>query len=73
VKWYAERKSERRVVHVVATCVECGWSEDDYKSAAREARRHVADSGHSVSVEHATHYTLGPKLIGSARAQEAKP
>lgn len=62
MNWYPEKKSTKRVLHCVAVCQDCDWSETDYRTAARAATVHVANSGHTVAVEHGTHYTVGPKL-----------
>ena len=38
-------------VSVVAICLNCGWVEDDYNIAIKEARRHTQLTGHTVSIE----------------------
>jgi len=53
------RRSSRGLIHALAVCRECDWSEDYYLRAARAATKHVRETGHSVSVEQATVYSVG--------------
>lgn len=47
--------------HVLATCRNCQQSWDDYKTADADARRHVEQTGHTVSVEHAQAWTYSAR------------
>lgn len=44
------------VVHRIAQCTECDWTDEEYKNALVRARRHCARTGHRVIVESA--YTI---------------
>lgn len=45
------RRSSRGLVHCIAQCSDCEWTEDAYRTAARAATRHVRQSGHRVAVD----------------------
>lgn len=56
-----ERKMVRtkpKIVHVIATCQECSWKNEDFKTAQRQARLHSYKTGHSVHVEVGRSYTV---------------
>ena len=45
-------KTERPfLVHAIAFCDNCGFSEEDYKKAVQKGREHAHSTGHSVTVE----------------------
>jgi hypothetical protein len=44
-------RTSRGLVHCIAQCRGCRWSADSYLTAAREATRHVRQTGHTVSVK----------------------
>ena len=48
-------------VHAIATCSECDWSDEDYRTATQTANKHCKDYGHTVRVEKAVGYDLVPK------------
>ena len=52
------RRSSRGLIHAIAQCRDCDWSEDYYLKAAREATKHVRETGHTVSVDQGTVYTV---------------
>lgn len=39
------------LVHCIAACKDCEWTDDNYLAASSEARKHVRETGHTVSVE----------------------
>ncbi len=39
------------LIHAVADCHDCSWSEHDYKKCVQAARRHAQKTGHNVLVE----------------------
>jgi len=47
------------LVHGIADCRECGWSEQDYKTVQEKARAHVQKTGHKVTADlgYAVEYT----------------
>lgn len=59
--WDAQTlKTPRRVVHCIAQCRNCEWSDDAFKTAARNASRHAHENRHQVLVEHGITYTVMP-------------
>ena len=50
---------ENKVIHAVATCLDCGWMEDDYKIAQRRGRKHAKKMNHKVSIEVGFGYHVG--------------
>lgn len=50
-------KTQIGTTHVFAECRECSWSDDNYLTAERAARRHAVATGHTVSVERAQSWT----------------
>lgn len=51
-------KTAKRVVHAIAHCDNCDFTEDLYSSAAWEATKHAKATGHTVSVEQGVHYKV---------------
>lgn len=43
--------SVRGVHHAVATCRDCGWESQDYRTAQANARQHARRKGHRVQVD----------------------
>ena len=39
------------LVHAIAYCEDCGWHEEDYLIAQKEARKHHRKTGHEVVIE----------------------
>lgn len=60
-------KSQPRIIHCIAQCKDCDWTEDDYKSAARDAADHSRREGHVVRVEQGVVYTVTPAKSADAR------
>ena len=62
------------VTSLIAHCFSCGWHNEsegtkrDDAAVRRDARRHVARTGHTVSTQavHITHYAVG-RLIGGEK------
>ena len=38
-------------IGTISRCQECSWFEEDYLKGTTPARKHVVDTGHTVSVE----------------------
>ena len=51
-------RTSRSLVHCIAQCRDCAWSDDDYVRAARRATLHVHETGHTVSVEQGIVYAV---------------
>ena len=47
----AKDRVEKRLIGAVATCADCDWVEEDYRTAQKDARRHAIKTGHTVNVE----------------------
>lgn len=43
--------SYKWVIHAMAHCTKCGWSESDYKTAQKKASDHASRTGHKVKAE----------------------
>jgi hypothetical protein len=54
-------RTSRGLVHCIALCRDCAWSDDDYIDAARAATRHVRQTGHTVEVEQGIVYSVRVK------------
>jgi hypothetical protein len=54
------KHTKPRVIHAIATCQECPWLGDDYRSAVVAARKHVKDTGHEVLIEQCFGWTMKP-------------
>ena len=52
------RQSSRGLVHCVAQCSVCEWSDDRQLKAARAATAHVRETGHKVLVEQGIVYSV---------------
>lgn len=52
------RRSSRGLIHCIASCRDCEWSEDNFVTAGRRATAHVRATGHTVSVEQGIQYTV---------------
>lgn len=55
------QRSGRHLVHCIAECRDCGWSEQNYLRAARAASAHVRETGHTVSVDQGIVYCVYPR------------
>ncbi len=58
-------KSKIGTTSVIATCRNCSWSSDDYKTASAAARRHAKATTHIVSVERVQSWNYNPKRSSS--------
>lgn len=48
-------KTEKHgIVHRMATCMECEWRDEDFRSSPLFARQHCEKTGHRVRVETGT-------------------
>lgn len=52
---------KKLLTHAIATCHDCDWSEEDYNTAQKEARKHAIRTGHTVNVETGYNQTYNPK------------
>lgn len=52
------------IVHGIAHCTECEWSEDDYLTVRRRAASHARRTGHRVSAEVGYAVEYGPEERG---------
>ena len=53
--------TNRRIIHVVATCCDCDWKSQDYLTARRKAYAHALKTGHKVIIETCNSQTYNPK------------
>lgn len=51
-------RTKPKIVHVIAHCEECNWTDEDFKTAQRQARLHSYKTGHAVHVEVGRVYTV---------------
>lgn len=42
---------EKGLIHAVADCQECDWTDHDYRTSQKSARRHHIKTGHRVHTE----------------------
>ena len=54
------RNTKPGLVHSIATCQDCPWLGDNYKSALVAAKKHVKDTGHTVLIERAYSWFIKP-------------
>ena len=55
-------KTNCGVIHVVATCEDCEWSETGYLNGVRKAYYHAKKTGHTVTVETGNAWIYNPKV-----------
>lgn len=55
------KNTKPQVVHSIATCNECPWLADEYRSALVAAKKHVKDTGHEVLIERAYSWYIKPQ------------
>jgi len=48
--------TRNKIIHRVAICFGCDWSDDDVEQAVKRARAHNKKTGHAVNIESA--YTI---------------
>jgi len=46
---------KKHLIHAIATCHDCDWTEEDYICAQKEGRKHALQTGHEVNIQ--TGYT----------------
>lgn len=39
------------LIHAIATCHDCDWTEEDYICAQKEGRKHALRMGHEVNIQ----------------------
>jgi len=49
------------LVHAIAKCRDCSWSEEYYEIAVRKGREHAKKTGHTVDIETGYVWTLNDK------------
>ena len=50
-----KKRVEKYLIGALASCHDCDWEEEDYRTAQKDAREHARKTGHTVNVE--TTYT----------------
>ena len=53
--------ADRGVIHAIAWCRDCNWTEGDFIIALRRGRDHSKKTGHIVDVEVGRWYVYGEK------------
>ena len=48
------------ITHRLGYCQECAWEEDGYKDTLKDAHKHAAETGHTVSIETGTRGNVRP-------------
>ena len=56
-----KKRVEKFLIGAVAHCYECGWGEEGYMIAQKEARRHAIKTGHTVHIETTYSQKYNPK------------
>lgn len=49
--------------HVIATCKDCCWSDENYKTAQTKARYHAKSKKHNVNVQVGYYYDINEKTV----------
>ena len=49
------------LVHAIATCHDCSWSEQGHTIAVRKGRYHAQKTGHTVNIETGYSQIYNPK------------
>jgi len=57
----SSKRVGKYLIHAIVICFDCGWREEDYLIAQKEARKHAKKTGHTVSLETAYSQTYNPK------------
>jgi hypothetical protein len=52
------QRSSRALIHALAECQVCEWSDGDCLGAARAATRHARETHHTVTVEQGVSYVV---------------
>jgi hypothetical protein len=55
--------ADKTIISVIATCCDCYWGDEDYKTASKAAIQHANKTGHKVVVETTTSHTYNSKRI----------
>jgi len=53
-------RTPQRIIHCIANCQTCNWTEEGYLKAARAGSIHTRRTGHVVVVEQGTTYEVRP-------------
>ena len=46
-----KKRVRKCLTGAIASCYDCDWTEQDYLTAQRDARKHARKTGHTVNVE----------------------
>ena len=57
----ARKRVGKYLIHAIAQCQDCDWSEEDYKVAQKRAREHAKKTGHTVDLETGYWQQYNPK------------
>jgi len=50
------------LIHAIAQCSDCDWTEEHYLKAQNEARKHYLKTGHQIIVETGSTFTYERKI-----------
>ena len=56
-----KNRVEKWLIGTIASCYDCDWVEEDYRTAQKDAREHAKKTGHEVNVETTYNQTYNPR------------
>ena len=57
----ANKRVRKCLIHAIAQCQDCKWTEEGYNEAQKAARRHAKKTGHTVDLETGYWQEYNPK------------
>jgi len=56
-----KKRVEKCLIGALASCDDCDWEEEDYRTAQKDARKHALKTGHTVGVETTYYQVYNPR------------